>query len=115
EKISIGSLEPGQGDLMVVAQYNPKELEINKTVPWQKHNKSGETGLQMEYTGAEGREMSLELLFDGYEEKESVRDKVQKLEEMATEKTQQDNQRRPHHCVVAWGEMMGGENKFKCV
>ena len=113
-KISIGSLDdPG---LSVDAQYNPKELQIDKTVPWQKHNKSSATGLQMEYTGAEGREMTLELMFDGYEEQESVRATVAIIEEMATEEVMPNGERRPHHCVVAWGEVMGGaDNKFKCV
>ena len=121
-KISIGSLDDAR--LSVDAQYNPKELQIDKTVPWQKHNKSSATGLQLEYTGAEGREMTLELMFDGYEEQISVRDTVKKLEDMATEKDmpnpandpKKPTVRRPHHCVVAWGEVMGGgDNKFKCV
>jgi hypothetical protein len=113
-KISIGSLD--DGSLSIEAQYNPKELQIDKTVPWQKHNKSNATGLQMEYTGAEGREMSLELMFDGYEERQSVRDQVNKLETMATETQQSDATRRPHHCVVTWGTVIGGgDNKFKCV
>lgn len=113
-KIYISSLDNANS---VEAQYNPKELQIDKTVPWQKHNKSGASGLQMEYTGAEGRDMTLELMFDGVEENESVRETVRKLEDMATEKLQpKDNQRRPDHCCVAWGEIMGGsENKFKCV
>jgi Contractile injection system tube protein len=112
-QIYIHSLDQGT---TVNAQYNPKELQIDKTVPWQKHNKSGATGLQMEYTGAEGRDMTLELMFDGYEENESVRDTVRSLEDMATEKLQKDNTRRPDHCFVAWGEIMGGgDNKFKCV
>jgi GTPase involved in cell partitioning and DNA repair len=112
--IFIHSLDTGKE---VKAQYNPKELQIDKTVPWQKHNKSGASGLQMEYTGAEGRDMTLELMFDGAEEAESVRGIVADLEDMATEKLQsKDNTRRPDHCFVAWGEIMGGgTNKFMCV
>lgn len=113
-KIFIHSIDQGTE---IEAQYNPKELQIDKTVPWQKHNKSGASGLQMEYTGADGREMTLELMFDAFEENISVRDTVRILEDMATEKLQsRDNTRRPDHCFVAWGEVMGGgENKFKCV
>ena len=65
----------------VAAQYNPKELQIDKTIPWSKVNQanqsttgnaatpkpSGGTGIHLEFTGAEGRSMSVELLFDGYE------------------------------------------------
>jgi hypothetical protein len=117
-KISIGSLdEPGAFD--VEAQYNPKELQIDKSVPWQKHNKANANGLQLEFTGAEGRTMSIDLLFDGYEENSSVQPLVAKLEKLATVRqanSQEDDKRRPHHCVVVWGQVMGGgDNKFKCV
>lgn len=116
-KISIGSIdEPGLG---VEAQYNPKELQIDKSVPWQKHNKQNANGLQLEFTGAEGRTMSVELLFDGYEENESIHGQVATLERLATVRepnSSQDEMRRPHHCVVVWGTVMGGgDNKFQCV
>ncbi len=116
-KISIGSLD--ETDISVEAQYNPKELQIDKSVPWQKHNKANANGLQLEFTGAEGRTMSVDLLFDGYEEKESILSKVSTLETLATvrdESSTQDAMRRPHHCVVVWGTVMGGgDSKFKCV
>ena len=66
-KISIGSIDEPASECE--AQYNPKELQIDKSVPWQKHNKANANGLQLEFTGAEGRTMSVDLLFDGYEEK----------------------------------------------
>jgi hypothetical protein len=116
-KVSIGSLD--DSGLQVEAQYNPKELQIDKTVPWAKHNKANANGLQLEFTGAEGRSMSLELMFDGYETKTSIQDKVASLEEMASVRdatSSTDDKRRPHHCVVVWGTVMGGtDNKFKCV
>ncbi len=116
-KISIGSLD--EHSISVEAQYNPKELQIDKSVPWQKHNKANANGLQLEFTGAEGRTMSVDLLFDGYEEKSSIQSKVATLETLATvrdESSTKDEMRRPHHCVVVWGTVMGGgDNKFKCV
>jgi hypothetical protein len=116
-KISIGSIdEPG---INVEAQYNPKELQIDKTVPWQKHNKANANGLQLEFTGAEGRTMSVDMLFDAYEEKASIQGEVAKLEKLATVRqpnSPDPDMRRPHHCVVVWGTVMGGtDNKFKCV
>jgi len=119
-KISIGSLdEPDNPAASVDAQYNPKELQIDKSVPWQKHNKANANGLQLEFTGAEGRTMSIDLLFDGYEENLSIQDSVAVLEKLATVRepnSKKDELRRPHHCVVVWGTVMGGsENKFKCV
>jgi len=116
-KISIGSLD--EAGISVDAQYNPKELQIDKSVPWQKHNKANANGLQLEFTGAEGRTMSVDLLFDGYEEKASIQDSVAVLEKLATVRepnSSEDDKRRPHHCVVVWGTVMGGgDNKFKCV
>lgn len=117
EKISIGSLD--ETEIHVDAQYNPKELQIDKTIAWQKHNKANANGLQLEFTGAEGRTMSIDLLFDGYEEHISIQPKVAVLEKLATVRepnSKHDEMRRPHHCVVVWGTVMGGsENSFKCV
>src|SRR5215475_12135106 len=82
--VSIASLDTS---IHVDAQYNPKELQVDKTVPWQKKsqaNKTQETGIQLEFTGAEGREMTLELLFDGFETGESVADDIQTLNTMAS-------------------------------
>lgn len=119
EKISIGSIDEPTEENSVSAQYNPKELQIDKSVPWQKHNKANANGLQLEFTGAEGRTMSVELLFDGYEEHESIQGQVAKLEKLATVRqpnSPKDEMRRPHHCVVTWGTVMGGgDNKFRCV
>jgi len=115
-KISIGSLDE-QG-LSVDAQYNPKDLQIDKTVPWQKHKKPNTDGLQYEFTGAEGRTMSLDLMFDGVEENESVSPLVSVLETLATVRdpsSTDPEMRRPHQCVVVWGTVIGGDNNFKCV
>ena len=51
--LTIASVDTG---VKVSAQYNPKELQIDKTVPWQKNpqaNKSPDKGIQLEFTGAE--------------------------------------------------------------
>ena len=114
--ISIGSLD--NKGLEVEAEYNPKELQIDKSVPWQKNpqsNKAPDKGIQLEFTGAEGRTMSVELLFDGYEKNQSVAGKVAKLNEMASVMkpgNSDENQRRPHLCVVKWGKTIP---RFTCV
>ncbi|TMQ16007.1 MAG: hypothetical protein E6J90_24505 [Deltaproteobacteria bacterium] len=114
--VSIGSCD--DTSLTVDAQYNPKELQIDKSVPWQKKsqaNKSTETGIQLEFTGAEGRTMSLELLFDGYEKKQSVAPQVEMLNTMASvwkPGSDKETERRPHLCVVKWGATIP---KFTCV
>src|SRR5258705_9741654 len=75
-KVLIGSMD--EPSLYVEAQYNPKELEIAKTVPWSKVNEANKSnqkseqnqGIHLEFTGAEGRSLSLELLFDQAEVKD---------------------------------------------
>ena len=114
--VSIASCD--DTSLHVDAQYNPKELQIDKTVPWQKKsqaNKSGDTGIQLEFTGADGRSLTLELLFDGYEAKASVAGDVDKLNQMASvwkPGSAKETERRPHLCVVKWGATIP---KFTCV
>jgi len=103
----------------VKAQYNPKELQIDKNVPWQKKNQANQanpTGLHLEFTGAEGRTMSVELLFDEYEKPNgSVAKAIKDLNWMASvlESTSKDeNKRRPHLCLATWG---GTVTAFQCV
>src|ERR1700733_4954286 len=127
-KVIIGSLDDGTS---ISAQYNPKELQIDKNVPWQPHSKNNANGLQLEFTGAEGRTMSLVLLFDGYESaggsgdtgNGTVADLVHTLQRYASVRdpdSKVDDMRRPHHCMVVWGTVIDGtdnttDNKFQCV
>lgn len=112
--ISIASVDTG---LVVKAQYNPKELQVDKSVPWQKNphaSKTPEKGIQLEFTGAEGRSLSVELLFDGFEEKKSVAKYITVLNTLASPLdagSKDENKRRPHHCVVTWGALPS----FRCV
>ncbi len=105
--------------LTVKAQYNPKELQVDKNIPWQKKNQANQanpTGLHLEFTGAEGRTMSVELLFDEYETKDgSVASKVADLNKMASVidgSSSDENKRRPHLCLVTWGSTV---KTFMCV
>lgn len=114
--ITIGSSD--NKGLTVAAQYNPKELQIDKSIPWQKNpqsNKSPDKGIQLEFTGAEGRSMSIELLFDGYEKNESIAGWVDMLNAMASPikpGSTDENERRPHLCLVRWGDTIP---TFRCV
>jgi hypothetical protein len=93
-------------------------------VPWTKvnqANQSNDKGIHLEFTGAEGRSMSVELLFDGYEANGSypggtVLGSIQNLEKLASvidPSSTDENKRRPHLCVVTWGA--GGMPSFRCV
>lgn len=128
-KIHIGSIdEPG---LVVHAQYNPKELQVDRSVPWSPTGEANKanaktanaqnSGIHLEFTGAAGRELSVEMFFDGYESaagdgfKVDVAGEVAKLEKLASVRNPGSNEedfRRPHHCVCTWGTTL---IKFKCV
>ena len=127
-KLTIGSLD--ETGIQVSAQYNPKELQVDQTVPWKKPDAANQTGTQqapgggedpiaLEFTGAEGRTMSVELLFDQYEgsgRTVNVASQVAILETLARvrdPKSTDEKKRRPHQCVVAWGGR--GLPSFQCV
>ncbi|MDQ3370033.1 MAG: hypothetical protein M3680_31845 [Myxococcota bacterium] len=112
------------------AQYNPKELQVDQSVPWKKPDSANKTGAQggggsgdggiaLEFTGAEGRSMSVEFLFDGSEGNGryvDVAEQVGILEVLAAvmdPKSKDEKKRRPHHCVISWGDR--GLPKFQCV
>ena len=123
-KISIGSLD--DEGLTVVAQYNPKELQIDKSVPWSKVNEANKSnqksdqgqGIHLEFTGAEGRSLSVEMLFDGYETNGynvDVASQVAILEKLASVRepgSTKEEMRRPHRCVAKWGQAL---DSFRCV
>lgn len=150
-RIEIGSVDDEK--ITVTAQFNPAQLEISQTVPWKKPDsankqnedkgkkggkaaKPGKGGapasptdnaMALEFTGAEGRSMTLELLFDGFEkddhpgvknkDKKTVADKVGVLEELATIRkpgSTKDAERIPHKCVVTY-KALGKDGKFVCV
>ena len=77
-KIIIIGLENG---VNLTAQYNPKEIGLDKSVPWQKGKNSKANTPDLEFTSADGRSLSVELFFDTFEEGTNVRYKyVTKLE-----------------------------------
>lgn len=119
-KITIASLDGGP---KVKAQYNPKELQIDKAVPWSKVNEANKSngkstqaqGIHLEFTGAEGRSLSVEMLFDGYEGQVDVSKSVADLETLASVRvpgSKKEDERRPHRCIAEWGTVLTG---FRCV
>ncbi len=128
-KVWIGSID--MPTLNVQAQFNPKELDISRSVPWSKTNEANKSnakggtgggegqGIHLEFTGAEGRALSLELLFDGYEMGPAgigfVSKAVKTLEELASVRvpgSKKEEEKRPHRCIAVWGSALPG---FKCV
>ncbi|HEY3802482.1 MAG TPA: hypothetical protein VGL61_07730 [Kofleriaceae bacterium] len=114
----IGSLD--DTSVSVSAQYNPKELTVDKQIPWSQHTKGNTDGLQWEFTGSQGRTMNVDLLFDGMEENESVASTVQTFEKLAAVRDPTSTlpeMRRPHHCIAVWGTVLTDPTapRFQCV
>lgn len=121
-KVTIGSVDdPGK---TVTAHFNPKELQIDKTISWSKTNESNKSngegddqqGIHLEFTGAEGRSLTLELLFDEeVGEAAGVAASIKTLETLASVRkpgSKKEEEKRPHHCTVTWGGALSG---FHCV
>lgn len=125
-KLWIGSLD--QPGIEIRAQYNPKELQVDKQIKWEPHKgKESRTGdarkenskqADLEFNGAPTRSLTVELLFDGYEAGRSIQGEIAILEELSSAtdpESPNEALRRPHHCVVAWGDAQEGMRPFRCV
>lgn len=102
-KFSIASIEAPS--LRVEAQFAPKEISIDKSVPWNKHkNPKGDIPM-LEFTNAENRNMTFELLFDAAEGG-SIRDKIKDLHSMTliNESASQESKKHPPRVMVSIGE-----------
>jgi hypothetical protein len=100
--------QTGSGDsAAITAQYNPKELGVDKSVSWSpaKHAKGNAPAL--EFTAGTGRSLSLELTFDGFEEGVDVHTKyVDKLVALTLVKNadgSNDDDKRPPKVMLVWG------------
>lgn len=127
-KLWLGSLDDPR--LEVRAQYNPKELQLDKQIPWAEHKaKKGQDSKKgardtsdqsdLEFTGAPVRSMTLELLFDTFERTgESVDKDIEILEQLSSvmdDSASKPGCQRPHHCLVVWGASGRGMKPFRCV
>lgn len=118
-KLTIGSID--EPDLTVTAHYNPAEFSVNKSMPWNNKTEQNDPKAMTrseqdshEFKGTPSRSVSLELLFDNYETGKSVKPIVDLMEELSTVRDPESTEselRRPHYCVVAWGN---GIN-FRCI
>lgn len=102
--LTIVNLDTGD---VILAQYNPKEISVDKSVPWQKAATSTGDQPEMQFTAAEGRSMSLELLFDGYEEETDIHAKyVAPLLQLAMVRNSSDDaaeeEKRPPLVSLLW-------------
>ena len=87
--------------VILTAQFNPKELQLDKEVPWTEH-KGRIDNPNLEYTCASAAGLSVELLFDTYESRTNVNDAGVALLRSFAEVA--DDDRRPPMCLFLWGK-----------
>lgn len=111
-KCTIVALDPP--NVQVTAQYNPKELGIDKSVPWTKHKPPQGDAQILEFTSAENRSLSMELFFDTFETGDNVHTKYVSLLEQMTmvPPGKTGKEAHPPKVMVTWG---AGIPKFKGV
>jgi hypothetical protein len=102
-KCLIKNLDTGEE---VKAMFNPKEIGVSKTIPWNKHKSSVADIPVLEFTDPDGRELDIELLFDTFEQKESVWEKHIKMLEKLTQVVKE--KKRPPMVLFTWGTAFPG-------
>src|SRR5262245_47399690 len=103
-KLSIQSLEGTR--VVVTAMFNPKELTVDRSVEWTRQTASKDDPPALDFTAAEGRSMSFELMFDGFESATDVHATyVANLEKLASamEPAGTADRQRPPRVSVKWG------------
>ena len=98
DKLRIIGLEGGTSGVTVEAQFNPKEISVDKSVPWQKQKTQGAGDL--EFSAAEPMTMSCELMFDGFEAGLSIQDEIDRLHSLSDVDS---SLKRPPKVKVVWG------------
>jgi nucleoid-associated protein YgaU len=88
------------------ALYNPNKLGISKSANWAAEKAAGRDVPELQFTNAEPRTLSLDLIFDTYDspnaEKEDVRKYTQKLFQLTTVE-KHGEKHRPPVCQLSWG------------
>jgi hypothetical protein len=101
-KLRIAAVEgQHQGDLLE-AQFNPKEVDLDRAIPWQQQANEGPADLEFER--ADPARMVFELLFDGAETSKSVQPQLDKLRAFSSV---DDVLHRPPKVKVSWGSGAG--------
>lgn len=104
--LDVGDPQTAAAFISVEAQYNPKEIGISKTVPWQKAPTSTGDQPELTFTSGESRTMSFELFFDTYEQGTDVHALyVTKLQQLALimDADGEEIRKRPPLVRVLWG------------
>ncbi|MEP7235691.1 MAG: phage tail protein, partial [Ignavibacteriota bacterium] len=79
--VNIQPISQGNGANLpaIQAYFNPKEIGVDKSVPWQRHKNTKGDEPTLEFTSSDPKNFSVELMFDMFEEKKSVSKQVEGL------------------------------------
>jgi hypothetical protein len=105
-KLRITALEGGHQAEVFEAQFNPKEIEIDRTFPWLYHRLAPGA---LQYLGFEPARVSFALLFDGVEQSKSVQPRLDTLQRLSSV---DDTLHHPPRVKVAWGSAAGAMPTF---
>jgi Contractile injection system tube protein len=106
-KLRITALEGDHHGEVLEAQFNPHEIAVDRTVPWQQQAHKGPADLEFEK--GEPAQMSFELLFDGVESSKSVQPRLDMLHRFSSVDA---ILHRPPKVNVAWGNAAGAMPTF---
>jgi Contractile injection system tube protein len=116
-RLLFGSLDVADAAHTIEAHYNPKDIDLAYQSNWvdegsvksMVRQKDRDVENDIQYTGTNARTMSLELFLDDVEPQEkqkSIDEILHILHVLASPRNEQSDDpkfRRPHLCVVAWG------------
>lgn len=102
-RLKIFALDP-QRQERVVAHYNPKEVQFDKTIKWDDH-KGSDGSFGLEYSGnGSARTFTIELLFDAAEQNESIRPHIDALHALTENVGSGVAEKRPPIVLVLWAD-----------
>jgi hypothetical protein len=81
--------------------FNPKEYSIQKTVQWEPHKAPGLDSPEQQFTSGNPSLLTVELFFDTYEDKSSVKEHTDQLMNMTLVDA---DKHRPPSVQFAWGD-----------
>lgn len=107
EALERGEIQSTEGSKEKVKFYfNPKEITIDKQVPWQTHKHTEGDAPTLEFTAAQPKTLACELMFDAFEEPGDLAAKdvhakyISKLEQFALIDS---SKKRPPLLTFTWG------------
>jgi hypothetical protein len=107
-KVSLVNVDVSESTDVIVAQYNPKEVSIDKAVTWSPAQHAKGNAPALEFTAGTGRSLSIELTFDGFEDGTDVHktyvDPLVSLTLVKNPDGSKDDDKRPPKVMLVWGE-----------